>query len=726
MANEWWKRQELAFIYGDKQEQQNPNMPTEAVGFTGKGPDGIAQPDRRTPGMGNGDYDAHEAEYIVDANATSAIGSDILDEVVEASKNGGLDHNKLREAIGQPSKPGYQTGGLSSKPKEAEGIKRSALTPIKPTVATPSPVAAPVTQQAVGAPPLPKPMSPTPGGQQGEITNINPDIKIDPIAVGQQTGTQTDPTDPTNYMRDLMGGDNPYIDAIKKQAAQDIGGAGAAGTAAIKQEAAQAGMSAEQIASMGVTRQRDVEEQTGEVVGNIATAEAQMGVQAARDVFSQDMATDQFKYQQDMNQFSQQLAQGDYTGAAESFNKMHGTDIDFSKAIDAENLSNFNNAQNGMTQSIGNNVPFDDWLKTAQADGTFDKLNMTESDVKSMYENMRLQQNPIYQASKRYQDLVDQGIISQDQMDDILAIQSHMLANPDGYSVTDSFQVTDENGKEIGNFKTKEEADTFAAENPGSKTGILNRGWVERTGVGTNSGTVTDTGDVVDTTTDEYKDLKGLIGEDPSPDLIKAFDENFEVANALTKNDFGELSTDDITGLNDVYTKMPKSWQEKNNFVDILKKIDKDEGELYEAIHGENVVKDSEGAGKMLNSAWGKWTKDGKNRWVMGAPMQAFLKANKGKYVQLGGKYFKIQGYNADGGDRNSSPTVTLYDPVSKQQVSLSSSKSATYIEGAAGLQAAYPDFFTAFVNPMSGRTQSKELLNSWPDDSKSKVEMLG
>lgn len=732
---EWWKNPELAFIYGNQQQQQQTQqVPSETIGksgFTGNGPDGISQPNRRVPGVGNNGSDKHESEFNFDADSTQAIGPDVLQGAMQAAKSGTLDINKMREAIGQSPKQGFQAGGLD--PAKPLGQKPVGQNPVarKPMTSAPQTIGAPAPKQPLGLnstipkPMSPKPLSPTPV-DPGEITNIQDPVNIDPITIGDQTGDQSNINDSTDYLRDIMEGNSEYIQMLKDKAAQDMGGAGAAATAALKQEGAQAGMSPEQIASMGVTRQRDVEEQTGDVVGGIAVEEARMGVQAARDVFSQDMAQEQFQYQQDMDQFQNQLAQGDYSGAAQSFNKIHGTDIDFTKAIDAENLANFNNAHNNMTQAIGNDVSFDDWMATAKADGTFEKMNMTEGDIRNMYENMRLNNNQIYQASKRYQDMVDQGIITQDQMDDIMAIQAHMLSNPDGYSVTDSFQVTDANGKEIGNFKTKEEADAFAAENPGSKTGILNRGWVERTGVGTGTGTGTGTGEVADTTTDEYKFLKGLTGdEEPTPELTKAFEENFEVADALMKGDFGELTSDDLNGLNDVYKLMPKTWQDKNKFGEMIKKIDKDQGELYEAIQGGNVVKDSKLGGDLINSAWGKWTEDGKNRWKMSAPMQAFLKANKGKYIQLGGKYFQIQNYNADYGDRNSMPSITLYDPKSKKQITLESGKGQT---GATGteLQAAYPDFFTAFVNPMTGMVKSDELLKEWTDNTKTDVEKWG
>lgn len=571
MPNEWWKNPELAFIYGNQNSplETEYNTPNNTIGqkygFTGNGIDGISQPNKIVPGKGRGDYDVHETEFIFDANSTQAIGPELLKETMNAAKSGNLDLNKIREAVGQPPKQGYKCGGIV-KPSYQQGgivpaspVSKNSYQQIseinKPVSAigsqikskpTAKPIAKPITNNVINKNVIrnqpdiraPKPVTPENPEDPENVTipNIDlkpiPDVEIEKIP---EIKPDVDPNDPTQFLIDIMGGDSDYIDLIKQRASQDVGGAGAAATAALKQEATQRGMSPEQIASMDISRQRDVEQNVSGVVGDIAETEARMGVEAAKDVFAQQFAKDQFDYQQNMDQFNQQLIQGDYTNAAKTFNKIHGTDIDFSKAIEKENLSNFNNAFNNLNQSIASGMSFDDWLNIAQADGTFDKLNMTESDIKSMYENMRLQQNPIFNASQKYQDLVNQGLLSQDQMDDIMSIMSWSLSHPEGLTVSDSFQVLDENGKEIGNFKTKEEADSFVSENPGSTVNLLNNGWIE-TGNITGTGTVSEVANEINSA-QNYLDQLGV--DSQSSERIQQYlDEHGGKIDGITAKDW--------------------------------------------------------------------------------------------------------------------------------------------------------------------------------------------
>jgi len=117
--------------------------------------------------------------------------------------------------------------------------------------------------------------------------------------------------------------------------------------------------------------------------------------------------------------------------------------------------------------------------------------------MKSMYENMQLQSNPIYQAMQQYDKLLDEGIISQEDYDKIMKTLNFGLTNPEGFTYSDSYGVFDENGKEIKNFQTQEDADKYMAENPDKNYSVnmIPDGWVGYSGSGTGDNTEPDPDD---------------------------------------------------------------------------------------------------------------------------------------------------------------------------------------------------------------------------------------
>lgn len=121
-----------------------------------------------------------------------------------------------------------------------------------------------------------------------------------------------------------------------------------------------------------------------------------------------------------------------------------------------------------MASYIASGLSWEDAFKAMQEDGTLDLLGMTESDIESMYNKLMLNQNPILQAEETYQQLLDSGVINQEEFDDMMDFLTWGLTHPEGVDISDGYMVTDKNGNEVGFFKTQEEANAFIEKYPDS------------------------------------------------------------------------------------------------------------------------------------------------------------------------------------------------------------------------------------------------------------------
>jgi hypothetical protein len=390
MANqeEWWNLPAFAPFFQGQKKQGNGR--SGQYGYTGTGADTAIQPSRRVPGVGNGTYDGHEGEFVFDANATQAIGPDVLESIRQGAKTGQVDPNSLRQAIGQPRKPGMRTGGfidVTGRTTTDEGdATRVTVSPggtqitgelsnVGNVVPTPEPVSINtsglrtptgpgqavatadnaffgIDTSGIKAPPQKRPVyTPTrdaagnlPG--ESEVKGLGssiyygtgvakgdstvPTIAQQPQAVnpstmggnavatgvkavagapkfnsaGQQVGVWTQEEidarapkpveeqtaevgvrdEAIDYMRDMMQGDNPYMENIANRYLQDIGGAGAAAYAGAKQEMARAGMGKEAIASGLASQRRDTSSAVAGAAGEMAGKSMELAAGAAKDL----------------------------------------------------------------------------------------------------------------------------------------------------------------------------------------------------------------------------------------------------------------------------------------------------------------------------------------------------------------------------------------------------------------------------------------------------------
>lgn len=321
-------------------------------GYTGTGVDGVAQTMKKVPGVGSGQYDAHESEFIFDANATQAIGPKLLTDVMEAARAGRVDVNKIREAIGQPVKPQMATGGVMPVGRNTDtglGI-RTGRDDLR--------FQTPESEIKTGSVDV--------GNIQPEPLQIdvgNTTVKKDaPSFSGQidasnmvKTGDLSTPQDINVYenameqaigkLSGVMRGDDRLYQTERDRLAQDLGGAGAAATAAMRQRGASAGMTDEGIEALSRTRQRDVEGNVGQALTDLSVSQQQQAIGAAGQLANISQWGQNFEFMKEKY--------GDQEGARMASDAASGMTWEtFSEKYPNATLEDWERMQKGFEQGV--------------------------------------------------------------------------------------------------------------------------------------------------------------------------------------------------------------------------------------------------------------------------------------------------------------------------------------------------------------------------------------
>jgi len=122
----------------------------------------------------------------------------------------------------------------------------------------------------------------------------------------------------------------------------------------------------------------------------------------------------------------------------------------------------------------------EDAIKLAKQNGDLDKYGITEEQAKDMLAPLVLAKDPVYAANQHYKSLLKQGLIDEDTYDKITKAVKFLVTTPQGVEIADSFKVYDNNGNEIGNFKSQQEAIQFAQQNGLGQDSVkyVKNGWI--------------------------------------------------------------------------------------------------------------------------------------------------------------------------------------------------------------------------------------------------------
>lgn len=286
---------------GGPDKAQAPGGSPRPAGFTGLGVDGVAQPNMRVPQASTPTADRHESEFIFDAQATQAIGPDILEALRTKAASGAVDPNKLRMAIGDAPKPGFKAGGLDNTAAPTDEIqpigalpKAAATAPTQDRVSTVDLLDPPAGGRQAGA----APRAVTGGqsvvynqdGSQAGVTgsvagsgadNFKATIQpiggtpsVPPTAATPATpppapSGQQDINDATQYFRDVLSGNSPLVEAQWQRSVNMLNAQGGDTVAALKQELAASGMSQQGISAASAAAARDQSGAMAKLLGEV-------------------------------------------------------------------------------------------------------------------------------------------------------------------------------------------------------------------------------------------------------------------------------------------------------------------------------------------------------------------------------------------------------------------------------------------------------------------------
>ena len=497
--------------------------------FTGFGQDGQLQP-QNPVGMVDttqGQKPIHEGEgmrpepngstTVVPANQMpqSQLKAMEQEQNVQGFQFGGnftprIGENILGKKTMQPNvsprTPQVKQSQWTGIPYEKKGLP--PITPVNPLTnptegLPPITPVNPLTNPTQGLPPI-TPVNPLEGTQIGTDpiqstplqnldTNLGlPDIKADQIV---DQGTQISP-EQTKFnqaqqkLLKLSEGEDELSKRIREQARTKFKGEEQAAKGSLEQQMSQLGLGGREALSERAMAARGIGAQEAAVEGDLLKQQQQQAFQAAMKLPDVAMAGMKFEHQQDMEAFAAQLAAGDFAGAAKSFSNIFGKSIDFSQAITEQGIENFMNGMGIMSQALASGMSADEAQAMLQNSGAWQGMNMTEGDFNTLYNNMELQQDPLYQATQMAKGWVDQGLMTQEQADNFVDFITNTVANPEGVVFENGFMVTDEFGNEIGFFTSTDEANAFVAENPGSNIEFVKNhvGLSGQTGTGTGTG----------------------------------------------------------------------------------------------------------------------------------------------------------------------------------------------------------------------------------------------
>lgn len=153
--------------------------------------------------------------------------------------------------------------------------------------------------------------------------------------------------------------------------------------------------------------------------------------------------------------------------AQKMLNDMYGESIDFSNSITQEKQADFVSGMDFFSSLIASGLDWEEAEKQITDGGWLERMGLTETDAKQLFKKMKLGSNPLYQLFSQLDELVEQGIITQEQADQLEDLLGFNIDNPDQISIADKWVVYDKDGKEMKSFDSQVDAQKFLDENSG-------------------------------------------------------------------------------------------------------------------------------------------------------------------------------------------------------------------------------------------------------------------
>jgi hypothetical protein len=247
-------------------------------------------------------------------------------------------------------------------------------------------------------------------------------ITVQPPAPAQPSQNEQYRAQGMDIFSQIAAGKSPLIASIQNRAIDQAGGAGAAATGALKQEAAQAGYSPEAIGSVMQVRARDVAGENSKLMGDLASQAQGAAIDAAGTLVTEGAAGMAVDFARDVQEFQTLLATpGNEEAAAAAFGRLFpGSNIDFGAIVRERGAERFGAAMESLTKGLTTFASFDDWKAAAVAEGIYDDLGMDDATARQTWDSVKTQSNPYYATAMMYEPIAGDMWPGQDFKKDVL------------------------------------------------------------------------------------------------------------------------------------------------------------------------------------------------------------------------------------------------------------------------------------------------------------------
>ena len=263
----------------------------------------------------------------------------------------------------------------------------------------------------------------------------------------------------------ISEGDSKIFEQLKNTMLGEIGAVQAAKQGASQQRALQQGLSPEltRLSEQQQNRQNALER--GNMMNQLAQLESQAALDATDQYLQQSLISHQFEVTQTKNQINELMKQGgtqNIEAAEQLYYDLYGTEVDLDRFETTQTMGD-------ISDLVALGMGIEETINLAKENGLMEKFNIDEDRLRKLVTPMVLAGNPMVQAQSNVDDLVAQGIYTPEMAQQVMAVMKWTMANPQGLEISNSFVVLDDNGNQVGNFKTEDEADSFITNNDGKK-----------------------------------------------------------------------------------------------------------------------------------------------------------------------------------------------------------------------------------------------------------------
>jgi len=238
-----------------------------------------------------------------------------------------------------------------------------------------------------------------------QFTNIAQTPASDTSTGDTSTG-DTPQTDPNQArwdralarLENIAAGQDPRAAQIRAQEMQRLSAEEQAQRGALEQQMSQAGVTGTEAATERAMLGTQLGAQQQNLAGQLRQQEYANMMSAASALPGQIQGRATFDLGRNQSAINAMIASGDFEGAAALFQRTFGVPLDTTRLTTEQSRADFAAGMENLTSYIASGLTFDEAFVAMQADGTVDMLDLDENDLRSLYNTLSLNTDPVYRA----------------------------------------------------------------------------------------------------------------------------------------------------------------------------------------------------------------------------------------------------------------------------------------------------------------------------------------